>query len=380
MEIRPVRSEDNEQLIQLSRSAPMIGDVAVCIERAPDYFAFYNQYGPSHFDIQVPEIDPSNDVGWIAVCATQGNRIVGVVALFSKIVRYEGKLLRAILPGDARVAPDFQHTGVAKKMGYFVKESWGSEQADLILGYIIHGNYRAEKGFQEGHADVVTGVHAGDFHMAQLSMYRPYRYEKINVERATEQDIPEIVTLLADFYADYHFSPVFSLDNWKSCMSRSLGYAVEDIRIVRENGKIQAMIGLWDQQQVRKVVATKFPPRIKWGIYMAWAIRLFFNAPRPPRLNVPQTSLYIKHIAHRPGKLDLLAAMMRNVTNDVRISSQYNYIWGAFYDTDPLFTIFDGMQITDIRSGQYYSPWNTGWFKTPYEIESRPCYADFSMV
>lgn len=379
MEIRPVRPEDNEQLIQLSRSVPMVGDVAVCIERSPDFFSFYNQFGPSHNDLKPQDIDPHKDVGWVAVCATEGERVIGVVALFSKIVNYEDKLLRVFLPGDARVALDFQHQGVVKKIGNYVNDRWGSAAADLMLGYIIHGNYRAKKGFEEGQ-DVVSGVQAGDFHMVQLSMYRPYRNAKIEIERATEHDMREIVDLLAEFYADYHFSPVFTLENWKNMMARSPGYSMEDIRVVRENGKIQALIGLWDQQQVRKVVTTKFPARIKWGIHLASIIRLFINAPKPPKINVPQTSVYIKHIAHRPGKLDLLASMMRNVTNEVRISSNYNYIWGAFFDTDPLYTIFDGMQITDILSGQYYSPWNSGWFKTPFEIESKPCFADFSMV
>ncbi len=380
MEVRPVRPEDNKQLIKLSLSAPMLGNVGVCIDRSPDYFAYYNQFGPCHNDISIPDIDTEKDYGWVAACVEDNGEIIGVVATASKPVMYEGRVLRAVFPSDARIAPRYQSKGVLKKLIKYFSKNWISAPADVVIGYIIKGNYRAEKGFKEGASEVVTGVPVGDFHMVQLSMYRPYKNSKIKIERANENDIPEVVDILKAFYSDYHFSPVFNIDSWNRMVERTIGYSMNDFRIVRENGKIQALIGLWDQKQVRKVIATNFPARIKWGIWLAWLLRFFMKSPIPPKVSVPQSSMYIKHIAHRPGKSDLLNGMMRNITNEVRIEGGHNYIWGAFFQSDPLYSIFDNMQITDIRSGQYYSPWNSGWYKTPHEIESKPCFADFSMV
>jgi hypothetical protein len=380
MEFRPVVPEDNEQLIALSRVTPMVGDISVYIERSPDYFAFYNQYGDCYHHLTGETMDPDKDVGWVAVCAEEEGRIVGVVATVTKLVRFGDQVIRMALPSDARVHPDFQHQGIIKRLGAIVSEKWGDHPTDLVLGYVIKGNIRAQKGFEEGAKDIVTGVHAGNFQMPQISMYRPYKNVKLNIERATDNDIPEITELLHEFYADYNFSPVFNSETWAEMTKRSPGYSMNDIRVVREGGRIQALVGLWDQRQVRQLVTTAIPGKIKAGIAAAHAIRLFLKSPPPPKLNAPQTSTYIKHIAHRPGKLDLLSGMMKNITNEIRLQAQHNFIWGAFYETDPLLSIFDGLTVTRILSGQFYSPWNRGWFATPDQIQSKPCYADFSMV
>ena len=155
---------------------------------------------------------------------------------------------------------------------------------------------------------------------------------------------------------------------------------MNDIRIVRENGQIQALIGLWDPQQVRRFSALSFPGRILWGIYAGRLLNLAFKSPLPPRVGKLQSSLYIKHIACRMGKQKLLAAMMRNLANDIRRTQQYNYIWGAFFSSDPLFSVFDRMQITELTMRQHCAPLSSSWSKTPFDIESKPCYADFSMI
>ena len=379
MKTRYVRPEDNDELIALSKMVPMEGDIKVCMDRSPDFFSFYNQYGPDQSTVDPSDIDRMSEPGWVAICAEDEGKIVGYFVFGAKLLRYEGEIVRAVFPSDARVHPDYQHKGVIKQLGADLIKDWGIVPGDVILGYIIRGNVRAEKGFQEG-VKLVKGIPAGEFSMIQASMYRPYRNAKIAIERATEEDIPEIIDLLAEFYADYHFSPIFDRENWDRMMSVAIGYDVNDIRIVRENNKIQALVGLWDQRQIRRVVATEFRGAIKWGIRLAKMIHTFMQSPPPPVAGQPQYSMYIKHIAHRPGKLDLLVAMMKNVINEVRIGAQHNYIWGAFYQSDPLLAIWDQVNITVVRSGQYYVPWNTGWSKTPHEIESKPCFADFSTV
>ena len=107
----------------------------------------------------------------------------------------------------------------------------------------------------------------------------------------------------------------------------------------------------------------------------AWSART--GESKPPQPGVPQTSLYLKHLAHRPGKASLLADMMRQVVNQVRPECRHQYIWRAVYETDPLLGVFDGTQMATTRWGQYCTPGNTGSSQTVEAIRARPCCADF---
>ena len=163
-------------------------------------------------------------------------------------------------------------------------------------------------------------------------------------------------------------------------MKVSLGYSFNDIRVVRENGKIVALLGLWDEAPVRNVVVLKNTPVIRVALVIAKFLRLFFKAPKPPEEGKPLRSLYIKHIACRPGYENILKTMLKAVTNEVRRSKQIHFIWGAFHQADPLKDIFSGLTKTETQSDMYWGPWNTGWDSDPENMTQEPAFADFSLV
>lgn len=380
MNIRATRLEDNQGLIDLSNQCTLLGNLSVTMDRGPDFFRHYQQYGNCLNDVPPELIDPKGDPGWVSACAMQGDTLIGLLTICLRLVNYEGSVLRLGTVMDALVLPEFRRGGLSKKLAEYAMEKWGKAETDLLIGYVTMGNDPTIKNYAESLQNLVSGRHIGNFHLVQLTLYRPYRTKKIHIERATKDDIPEILDLLLEFYADYHFSPLFTKDNWADMLSRTPGYSMDDIRLYRKEGKIQAMVGLWDHEIVRRVVATDFPKAVKVGISIAKVLNLLMQSPRPPKIGQVQKSLFIKHIAHRPGHLSTLTQLMKTVTNQVRMDGNHHYIWGSFHDKDPIFTIFDHFLATDFRSIQYYVPWNSGWNKSPFEIENKPCYADFSMI
>jgi len=379
--VRIIQPQDNDDLIELSRLTPMEGTIKVYIDRAPQYVNFYNLHG-IHGEKLDPEERPKTkrDI-WNTLVAEKEGKVVGVMGSAGKTVLFDGQPIRMGYLMDARVHPDYRRQGIVKKIGFTFADKYGFYPLDIIVAYIMRGNKRASKGFQEGGGQTFVGNRAGTFHLYQVSMYRPYfGCDGLNVERATENDKGEIVQLLADFYAGYNFAPVWNEENFDRQMSVSLGYGFDNIRVVRDNDKIVALLGLWDQTPVRQVVVLKNTLIIRLGLAVAKFLRLFFKAPHPPQEGKPMRSLYIKHIACRPGYEPVLKKMIKQATNQVRRAGTHHFIWGAFYHNDPLRDLFKGLTKTEIQSDLYWGTWNTGWQTDPDKVDDRPAFADFSLV
>ena len=223
MIVRAVRREDNDQLIALSRSSAMSGEMAIQIDRSPDFFAYYDKCGPCLDEPALKGIDPQRDDGWLAACAEMDGRIVGVGAVMMRRLNYAGETIRVALLSDARVAPEHQRQGVGRGLAHFLYDTQGTIRHDLCVGIIASGNTASEGLTTRGMTDIHVGEHAGDFLMVTLSMYRPYRKSRLTVERATDADVPEVVDVLAEFCGPYHFTPVFDEPTWRAMLAHKPG-------------------------------------------------------------------------------------------------------------------------------------------------------------
>ena len=378
---RIVRPEDGPALIELSRKTPMLGKIEVHIERSPDYFRFYYLHGM--WVEEVAEEDRFQQVHdvWSAMVAEKEGRVVGIVANTHRHMLFRGKKIIMGYPLDARIDPDFQHQGIAKKIGFKFMSLYPFVKMDCIVGFIIKGNTRAVTGFTGGVKEILAANHGGDFHMLQLSMYRPYRVSRrYPVERAVEADKTEILELLREQYKGYNFSPIFDEGTFDRMLDSSPGYDMSCFRVVREGGRIVACAGFWDQREVRTVVVRKNAFVIKLGIWLAKLIRLFLKSPPPPEEGKPMYSLYIRHLAFRPGYEAAVKNIIKQVHTETRRGSDINFIWGAYHDADPNLNLFRWMTKTTVISGLYFTRWNTDWDAPAEGIKSEPAYADFSMV
>ena len=379
--IRKVRLDDGPELIELSRLTPMVGMIEVHIERSPDYFRFYNLHGIWAEEVPDDEMGEQNHDAWAAAVAENEGRIIGVMASAHRRVMFQGKEIIIGYPLDARIHPDYQHRGIARKIGYKFIGLYPLVKIDCVLGYIIRGNTRAVTGFTSGAKELLATNHGGDFHMMQLSMYRPYRVSRRwPVERASDADKAEIFDLLREQYKGYNFAPIFDEERFDRMLAVSTGYGMSSFRVVRQGGRIVACAGFWDQREVRTIVVRKNSFAIRVGIFIARIIRLFLKSPPPPREGRPMYSLYIKHMAFRPGYEKAAGNIIKHVHTEARRSSDINFIWCALHDADPLRRLFKWMTKTTVKSGLYYSRWNTDWDAPAEEVQRQPAWADFSAV
>ncbi|MEE8408880.1 MAG: GNAT family N-acetyltransferase, partial [Myxococcota bacterium] len=316
----------------------------------------------------------------LCAVAEHEGRLVGTVALALRTVRQGGRTIWMAYPMDARVDPAYQHKGVFKAVWGYLRQALGDLPIDAMMGFILHGNRRAVGAARQMFPGV-TVREAADFHLVHFSMYWPYREPKgLEVGPATDDDRDAVVDLLEVTYRNHSFVPVMNRVWLDRQLERSTGYSMSNIHVVREGEGIVALLGLWDQSAIRRLIVLRNPLTVRLGIAAAHLLHLFIPSPPPPRIDEPLQALYIKHVACLPGYEEPLRGMMRIVLNRVRRQKKYALVWGAFYHNDPYLKFWKDFATTESLSRMYYVPGNTDWDVPPEPLCATPAYADFSMV
>jgi hypothetical protein len=375
---------DNEALCRLSLRTPMLSDIDVAIDRSPDFFSFYDLHGRYGKDVPQAERDSGEAQkldGYTCTVALHEGRLVGALAASHRHVRVDGRPFNQGYPMDARVDPDYQRKGVLTAIAMKLPELYPEVNLDCILSVILRGNKRARKVATEALPEVFLGQPAGEFHLLQFSMYRPYKNRKgLVVEPATVDDLDEIVALLAGFYREHNFAPRMDRAWMDELLRVSKGYTVGDLNVVRHQGRIVALVGLWDQSPIRRMIMLRTTWPVRLGLFAARGLHLVMPSPTPPRRGEAVRSLYIKHIAHAPGHESTLQDLLKVLLNRARRGRQHHFVWGAFFQNSPLLPLFKGFQVTRSHSEVMVAPWNSGWDVPPEEIASKPVYLDYSTV
>jgi hypothetical protein len=372
-EVRLARPADNDTLCNLAARTPMVAGVSVSADRKPDFFAFYRQHGR-----ELGEGDtPGNDDAWQAAVASCDGRVVCVVAVALRTVRWGDRQIRMAYPMDARVDPEYQRTGALRAAWALLQKTVDRAEIDLMVGLILRGNERARR-FAMQVFPGKTPEERGDFHLVHFAMYWPYREPALDVERATDDDRDEIAALLARTWSRHLLSPRMDSAWLDRVFETSPGYATDDVRVVRRDGRIVALLGLWDPSPVRRLIVRKNPAAIRLGLLAAHALHKIIPSPPVPELGAPMRTLFIKHVACGPGHEDTLRGLMRITLNEVRKTRAIHVVWGGFYFNDPLLPLWREFKTTRSRSTLLFSPWSE---RVDYPPDPRtPVWADFSTV
>ena len=378
------RVADNEGLCRLSMRTPMLSDIDVAIDRSPDFFAFYDLHGRYGKDVPMAERqsgEAQKQNGYTCTVALHEGRIVGALAASHRHVLYDGKPFNLAYPMDARVDPDYQRKGVLTAIGLKMPELYPEVNLDAVVVVILKGNTRAKAASTDAVPEYFVGRPCGAFHLVQFSMYRPYKNPKgLVVEQATPADVDEMLALLTAFYQGHNFQPVFDRAYFDELLRVSKGYTLGDISLVRENGRIVALLGLWDQSPIRRMIMLRNTWPVRLGLAAARGLHVVMPSPRPPRVGQPLASLFIKHVAYAPGHEQTLRGLLKVALNRARKGRKHHFVWGAFFQNSPLLPLFKGFQATRSVSEVSFAPWNTGWDATPEEIAAKPVYLDYSTV
>ncbi|MBV1855904.1 GNAT family N-acetyltransferase [Catellatospora tritici] len=324
MRVRDARPEDNAALVALATLGAMAGDLSLCVDRRPDFFALNRIAGDAW---RVGVVD--GDDGPIACVA---------VARRPSFLDGRPDLLGYV--GDLKVHPAYRRRGVAR-----VLAQWARTTARELVGpnapliaTVLTGNNAVEMLRQRVEPGIRRQATIRS-HSIDLLTRRRIPPTDLTVAAADHADEPDMVELWRRVAASRQFAPV--------CESFPLTRpGLEYLVARRPGGELAGFVGLWDQHDIKQMRVTGYSPRLA-------AARVAFNVAAPlfgvPRLPRTGGELSYRTVVN-PCASDpaTLRTLVRHACN--RLHGRHSFLTIGLDVRDPLTRALSGLraQRTDV--------------------------------
>jgi GNAT superfamily N-acetyltransferase len=248
--VRDANVADNDTLVALAAACPMAGDVEMCVERAPDFFALARLEG-DRWRVGVAESD-----GVVSGCVTVSERLAYL----------HGSVARTAYVGDLKVAPGHRGGPSADALVEHARTTCRAlgGGAVPVLTTVLAGNRSMERraggprGLPRLTPFATLKVHAIPFLFRRREVVAGLR-----VDEAREEDLEEMAALWGRVAPERQWAPVMDAEALRAWMRRAPGLAVHDYLVARRpDGRIAGFIGVWDQRRFKQLRVLGYSPRL----------------------------------------------------------------------------------------------------------------------
>lgn len=261
--VRTATSADNAALLALTAACPMEGDIGLCVERAPDFFAL-NRLEGDRFEVGVVDGPDGMPVGCIAVAERE--------------VYLHGRPASTMYVGDLKVHPAHRGTGVADQLSAWARDlcrAWGGDAVPTLVTILagnraMHRRLAGDRGLPHLHRFATIRSHS----VSLLWRRRPPAPE-LRVERAGEADLEEMADLWRKVAPERQFAAVLDAESLAGWVEEAPGLALSSYLLARgAGGRPAGFLALWDQDSLKQLRVTSYSRRLA-------GFRLGFNAVAP---------------------------------------------------------------------------------------------------
>ncbi|GAA2374716.1 hypothetical protein [Catellatospora methionotrophica] len=324
MTVRDARPEDNAALVALAARCAMEGDLSLCIDRRPDFFALHRVGGDAW---RVGVVD--GDDGQVAC-----------VAVARRASYLDGRQAVLGYVGDLKVHPAYRRRGTARALAQWAQAAareLAGPDAPLI-STVLGGNNAVEMLRRQVEPGVRRRATIRS-HSIDLLTRRRIPPGDLTVSVAGPADGRDMVELWRAVAASRQFAPV--------CESFPLARPnLEYLLARRPGGELAGFVGLWDQHDIKQMRITGYSPRLA-------AARVGFNLAAPllrvPRLPRTGGELSYRTAVH-PCAADpeTLRVLLRHACN--RLHGRHSFLTIGLDVLDPLSRALSGLraQPTDV--------------------------------
>ena len=180
--VRDATAADNDALVALARMCPMRGDITMCVDRAPDFFALVRLEGER----------------WRVGIAESDGAVVGCVAASERLAYVNGATTPTAYLGDLKVHPAHRGGFAADALVEFTREAvrgYGGEDM-LALVTVLQGNRAMERrAVGPRGLPALARFATLDVHAIPLLWPRADKVAGLRVAAAREADLDEMGAL-----------------------------------------------------------------------------------------------------------------------------------------------------------------------------------------
>jgi len=341
---------DNQQLLELTRSAGMSGKMALRIDRQPDFFKLNTLRGKTNVYV-----------------ATENELIVGSISVTHQNVYIEKNEYPLFYISDFKVATTHRHLGIGLQLTNEVVKYLETQNADFAFLNVSKGNRRPFVFFSErSHYPDFENI--GLFKVFQFlgSSKEPSSSNKFNIEPSKLTS--EVLDFLNKYYSQYQLASVIEKERNEATQ----------FYVVRQEHHLKAVLGIIDTMPMKQNVALSLPWYFSLFINCINGMSNLLRVSKLPKVNDPIKMLNIKYLATEVNDKKLVALLL-NYAQKRAFDKSYSFVSIGLHEKDPLIkTLPKSLKFTFYSVGMLVSMKDSK--ELMYKIKKGIPFKDYSIV
>lgn len=365
--VREATAADNDALVALSLACPMEGDIGLCVDRAPDFFALNRLEG---------------DRWRVGVVDGADGAPVGCIAVAERTVHVNGAPRRAAYVSDLKVHPDHRGAGVADALSEWARDACVAYGGDEVLVFlaVLAGNRSMQRrmGGPRGLPHVERVATVRTFSIPLLWRRRPPRGPGVTVRAGHAGDVEDMARLWGAVAPGRQFSPVHDAVSLARWIDAAADLDLGSYRLAhREDGGLAGFLGVWDQSSFKQLRVTSYSRRLAVVRSAFNVVAPFLDASRLPPAGGALRNVSAVQVCVPPGEPQVLRALVADACETGRRAA-HSFLNVGLDVADPLAAALSrlGAQTTDV------------WFcvatpspgSRPPALDARPVHHEIALV
>jgi GNAT superfamily N-acetyltransferase len=313
--IREAAERDNDALNELQKKCPAGTSLVLGVDSSPDYFA---------------RSRPFKD--WHVFVAVENAIIVGSAAFAVNDTYVEGTQIKTAYEYGFVVDPLHRRKGIAEKLQGHIEHIALENDVDLLHLDIIEDNIPSISLFSKMGFEKVKDC-------MTISLM-PYKRQTIaaegNIRRMEEADVDDVTDLINEMYRGYDFFAPFQPKDFVEYLGRIPHFDFHNILVLEDSGELEACLGIWEYDKVRKYIVEKLNWRLKAQTSLIRLIGLFTRMPYIPKPGEPLLSYNLATVAYR--RSESMRELLKKTVN-IALENKINFIHVTIDPSCPMATV-----------------------------------------
>jgi GNAT superfamily N-acetyltransferase len=314
--IREATECDNDALNELQKKCPAGTSLVLGVDSSPDYFA---------------RSRPFRD--WHVFVASENDIIVGSAAFAVSDTYVEDRKIKTAYEYGFVVDPLHRRKGIAEKLQGHIENIALDKGVNLLHLDIIEDNIPSLSLFSKMGFEKVRDC-------TTISLM-PYKRQRItadaNIRSMEEADVDDVTGLINEMYRGYDFFAPFQPKDLAEYLGRIPHFDFHNILVFEDNDKLEACLGVWEYDKIRKYIVEKLNWRISLQTYLIRLLGLFTKMPYIPKPGEPLLSYNLATLAYK--RPESMMELLKKAVN-IALDNKINFIHVTIDPSCPMATAF----------------------------------------
>ncbi len=306
VQYRLASEADNPQLIALTAASGMAGDIALRIDRYPDFFRLLDMRGESRVFV-----------------AEDNGIIIGSICTSRQAVYVDGVIYPVQYIGDFKVLKTYRNKGVGRELSNLLAAYFLENGVDLAMLNVAKGNTKPLS-FFKNRPGIPDFDPIGRFTIHQFpGLKKRVTHPIYSIKQ--EPVSPALIDFYNQHYSRYQLGTVISDTTLRDT----------EHYVIRQHGQMTAAMCLTDTMHAKQNVITQVPWYLAMLLTTLNRLQKVLGCSPMPVKGQPVRMKYIKFLAIENQDPALVQLLVRHAQNRV-FDSGYSFAAMGLHEKDPL--------------------------------------------